>query len=69
MGAFRKTKITATAVEKLRSGETVMDTDLPGYGVRRQGAANIYFVRKYTNGRRHYVTVGERPGGLDRSQG
>jgi hypothetical protein len=36
-----------------------MDTGLAGYGVRRQGAASVYFVRKHIEGRRHYVTIGE----------
>ena len=57
---FRKAKITTTLVEALKPGETVMDTDLPGYMVRRQkGEARIYAVRKFANGRRHYETIGE----------
>ena len=59
MGAFRKAKITTTRVEKLTPDETVMDVALDGYGVRRQGAVRVYFVRKHANGRRHYVTIGE----------
>ena len=59
MGAFRKDKIKTSIVEKLAPDETVVDTGLAGYGVRRQGDACVYFVRKYANGRRHYVTIGE----------
>ncbi|HUS97825.1 MAG TPA: tyrosine-type recombinase/integrase [Hyphomicrobiaceae bacterium] len=58
-GKFRKTKITTRVVEGLMAGETVADTDLPGYFVRRQTGAATYFVRKYANGQRHFVTVGE----------
>ena len=59
MGAFGKAKISATVVERLEAEETVMDSALPGFGVRRQGDARVYFVRKYANGRRHYATIGE----------
>lgn len=56
---FRRAKITSTAVENLRPGDVVMDIGLAGYGVRRQGDAGVYFVRKHVDGRRHYVTIGE----------
>ncbi len=57
---FKKAKITTTLVEALKPGETVMDTELPGYLVRRQlGEARIYAVRKHANGKRHFETVGE----------
>ncbi len=59
MGAFRTGKITTTLVEGLGPNETVMDSALPGFGVRRQGDARVYFVRKHANGRRHYATIGE----------
>ena len=44
MGTFRKAKITTTLVEKLESEETVMDSALDGFGVRRQGDGRVYFV-------------------------
>lgn len=55
----KRVRITTTAVEKLAVGAVIMDTGLPGYGARRQEAACVYFVRKYVEGRRHYVTIGE----------
>lgn len=55
----RRVRITTTAVEKLAVGAVIMDSGLRGYGVRRQGAARVYFVRKHAEGRRHYVTIGE----------
>ena len=58
-GTFRKAKITTRVVGGLSSGETVGDTDLPGYFVRRQRGASVYFVRKHTNGQRHFVSIGE----------
>ncbi len=58
MVSFRTSKITTTLVERLGPNETVMDSALPGFGVRRQGDARVYFVRKYANGRRHYRSIG-----------
>ena len=56
---FARAKISSRLVERLAPGETVADTDLPGYCVRRQQDARVYFVRKHANGRRHFVTIGE----------
>ncbi len=47
---FRKAFITTTLVEALGPGEAIGDTHLPGYHVRRQKEAFIYFVRKYRHG-------------------
>ena len=59
MRAFRTARITTRLVEGLMPGETVADTLLPGYCVRRQKEARTYFVRKYAHGRRHYVGLGD----------
>jgi integrase len=59
LGKFRKAKITAEVVEKLAPGETVMDTLEPGFAVRRQGDARVFFLRKFAHGKRHFVTIGE----------
>jgi hypothetical protein len=56
---FRKTRITAGVVDRLKPGETVMDVEEPGFGVRRQGDARVFFLRKHARGRRHFVTIGE----------
>ena len=56
---YRKAKITTRLVENLKIGEVVSDTHLPGFCVRCQKLARIYFVRKYANGRRHFVSIGE----------
>lgn len=55
---YRHARITTTAVKKLGVGDTIMDDGLAGYGVRRQGDACVYFVRKHVDGRRNYVTIG-----------
>ncbi|MDX2205813.1 MAG: tyrosine-type recombinase/integrase [Hyphomicrobiaceae bacterium] len=59
MAKFRKMKITTDVVDQLAPGETVMDSLEPGFGVRRQGRARVFFLRKYANGRRHFVAIGE----------
>lgn len=55
----RNAKITTRLVEGLKMGEVVSDTHLPGFCVRCQKQAKTYFVRKYANGRRHFVSIGE----------
>ena len=59
MAGYRKKKITAGVISSLEVGETVMDTEEPGFGVRCQRGAPTFFVRKYANGRRHFETIGE----------
>ena len=59
MSTFKQAKITSRVVGSLKPGEAVGDTDLPGYFVRRQQDARVYFVRKYVKGRRHFVTIGQ----------
>jgi integrase len=59
MAGYRKKKITVGVISSLDAGETVMDTDEPGFGVRCQRGAPTFFVRKFANGRRHFETIGE----------
>jgi len=56
---FKKAKISAETIDRLRPGETVMDIEEPGFGVRRQGGARVFFLRKHARGRRHFLTIGE----------
>ena len=56
---YRKARITASVIDALAPGETVMDLEEPGFGVRRQGAARVFFVRKFARGIRHFETLGE----------
>lgn len=58
-GRYLKTKITTRAVESLKPGEALSDITLPGYHVRCQKGARVYFVRKYAFGQRHYFNIGE----------
>jgi integrase len=56
---FRKSKISSRLVTSLKLGETVMDTELSGYGVRRQKSKDcVFFVKKSFKRARHYETIG-----------
>lgn len=57
--SFKRSKITSTLVDGLAPGAIVMDRDEPAFGVRRQGEARVFFVRKFAHGRRHFQTIGE----------
>ncbi len=56
---YKRAKINTNTVEALNPGEAISDTHLPGYYVRCQKEARIYFIRKYALGHRHFVNIGE----------
>lgn len=56
--ATRKEKITKTIVDKLQVGETVWDTELRGFGVRRQKKEKVYIYKKYYNGQQRWFSLG-----------
>ena len=65
MARYGRGRITVERIESLALGEMLMDTDEPGLGIRRQGDARVFFVRRYRDGRRHFVTIGTHgEGGL-----
>jgi hypothetical protein len=53
-----KTRITKQAVDRLLAGEMIRDTDLAGFGVRRQKSAPTYFLQKRIGRRVRWITVG-----------
>ena len=56
---IRNTRVTKQAVDRLTVGETIRDTDLVGFGARRQkGAAVTYFLQKRMGARIRWVTIG-----------
>ena len=63
MAGFSRARLTIDRIERLDPGQVIMDTDEPALGVRRQGKARVYFIRKHRAGRRHYVTIGEHGAG------
>lgn len=59
MGRYRTAKITETVIKGLAPGDTVMDSEEPGFGIRRQGRRCVFFVRKHARGQRHFESLGE----------
>ncbi|MFM9847337.1 MAG: tyrosine-type recombinase/integrase [Hyphomicrobiaceae bacterium] len=55
---FTSKAITTTVVNSLAPGQIVGCTRLPGFFVRRQQHARIFYVRKHALGRRHFVSIG-----------
>jgi integrase len=53
-----KQKITKRAVEKLAQGETLFDTDVPGFYVRRQIKRPSYGIKFRLNGRQGSFAIG-----------
>lgn len=53
-----RTRITKSAVERLAPGEGLRDTELKGFGVRRQQDAPSYFLQKKVHGRVRWFTIG-----------
>ena len=53
------TRVTKHSVDHMRPGETIRDTDLVGFGARRQkGAAVTYFLQRRIGARIRWVTIG-----------
>lgn len=51
-------KITKASVDRLRPGQTLRDSELKGFGVRRQHCAPSYFLQKRIDGRVRWFTIG-----------
>lgn len=58
MPAIRHGKITKTAVDTLDEDAMIRDTELRGFGVRRQKGAPVYFLQKRVGGRIRWLTIG-----------
>jgi integrase len=59
MIASRSAKITIRAVESLKLGETIRDTDMKGFIVRRQANAIAYALHTRVKGRLSLLTIGK----------
>lgn len=53
-----QTRITKVAVDKLEAFQVIRDTDLKGFGVRRQAGPPSYFLLKRVDGRLRWMTIG-----------
>lgn len=58
MFTSRTTRITMTAVMALQPNETLRDTEVKGFGVRRRDGAPSYFLQTRVNGRLKWITIG-----------
>lgn len=63
MAAIRRARISKMVVDSLQPGEMVRDTDIVGFGVRRQRGAPVYFVRKRVDGVPRWITIGTHGAG------
>ena len=52
-------RITKTVVERLQSGDCVWDTELKGFGARRQKTTASYFLKTRIRGRQKWITIGQ----------
>lgn len=50
--------INKTVVERLQPGDTVFDTSLIGFGVRRQKLSASYFLKTSIRGKQKFITIG-----------
>lgn len=53
-----RVRITKSAVDRMIPGDTLRDTELKGFGVRRQQRDASYFLQKKVNGRLRWLTIG-----------
>ena len=58
MANIIRARITKASVDRLAPGQTLRDTDLKGFGVRRQHGDPSYFLHKKVQGRGHWMTIG-----------
>ncbi len=54
-----KAKITVTAIQRLMPDDTVFDTEVRGFGARRQKGPVSYFVKTRIKGRQKWITIGK----------
>src|SRR5262249_22198216 len=51
-------KITKSVVDRLQPGSMVWDTQLIGYGVRKQRRSAFYLIRYRIGGRQRFLSIG-----------
>lgn len=58
MAKSKVARITLNAVAKLELQETIRDTEVKGFGVRRRNGQPSYFLQTRVNGRLRWITIG-----------
>src|SRR5690349_1722694 len=52
-------RITIRTVDALESGETAWDSEVRGFGVRRQTEKRVYLLKTRVAGKQRWITIGE----------
>lgn len=63
MGRISHARISKSLVDKLEPGDIIRDTEVTGFGVRRQTGAPVYFLQKRVKGVRRWITIGTHGSG------
>lgn len=58
MAEIIHTRVTKSTVDRLQPGQMIRDTQLSGFGARRQKAATTYFLQERVDGRVRWLTIG-----------
>ena len=58
MAEIIHTRVSKNTVDRLQPGQMIRDTQLSGFGARRQKAATTYFLQKRVDGRLRWLTIG-----------
>lgn len=58
MPRYSPIKITKSAVDQLKPGETIFDSQLSGFGVRSGKSKKSYIVKTQLNGKQKLITIG-----------
>ena len=53
-----QSKINKTVIDRMQVGDVVWDTELKGFGARRQKNSISYFLKYRVNGRQRWITIG-----------
>src|SRR5215207_3253426 len=57
-------RITAAVVDRLAAGETAWDSEVRGFGVRRQARDAVYVLKTRIRGRQRFLTIGRHQPGV-----
>ncbi len=52
-------RITKALVDRMQPSDTIQDSDVSGFGVRKQKSSPAYFLKTYVKGRRRFFTIGK----------
>lgn len=58
MSNITRARVTKTLIDKLPLNSMIRDTEIRGFGIRRQAGPPIFFLQKRVNGRLRWITIG-----------